>query len=89
MMTDVDEGEGDDDGAPANSNQEEGEDHEEPALAYWLMKSEPESRVEKGVDVKFSIEDLENAKGAVVWDGMYSTLLLPLFFYFISIFCVF
>ncbi|KFO34165.1 Thymocyte nuclear protein 1 [Fukomys damarensis] len=25
---------------------------------YWLMKSEPESRLKKGVDVKFSTEDL-------------------------------
>ncbi|MBZ3869512.1 Thymocyte nuclear protein 1 [Sciurus carolinensis] len=26
---------------------------------YWLMKSEPESQLEKGADVKFSIEDLK------------------------------
>jgi predicted RNA-binding protein with PUA-like domain len=36
--------------------------------SYWLMKAEPESRIEKGVDVKFSIDDLEAAK-TVPWDG--------------------
>lgn len=25
---------------------------------YWLMKAEPETRLEGGVDVKFSIDDL-------------------------------
>ncbi|KAL9599095.1 MAG: hypothetical protein Q9219_004053 [cf. Caloplaca sp. 3 TL-2023] len=30
--------------------------------SYWLMKAEPESRIEKGKDVKFSIDDLKNAK---------------------------
>ena len=30
----------------------------EPNYTHWLMKSEPESRFEKGVDMKFGIEDL-------------------------------
>ena len=30
-----------------------------PTHKYWLMKSEPESRFENGVDVKFGIEDLK------------------------------
>ncbi|XP_053363445.1 thymocyte nuclear protein 1 isoform X1 [Clarias gariepinus] len=37
----------------------------------WLMKSEPESRMENGVDVKFGIEDLKalpNQTGC--WDGV-------------------
>ena len=38
--------------------------------AYWLMKAEPESRIEKGKDVKFSIDDLEAAKVPEGWDGM-------------------
>ena len=38
--------------------------------AYWLMKAEPESRIEKGKDVKFSIDDLEAAKEPEGWDGM-------------------
>ncbi len=25
---------------------------------FWLMKAEPESRIENGIDVKFSIDDL-------------------------------
>ncbi|XP_007450459.1 PREDICTED: thymocyte nuclear protein 1 isoform X3 [Lipotes vexillifer] len=37
----------------------------------WLMKSEPESRLEKGVDVKFSIEDLRaQPKQTACWDGV-------------------
>ncbi|XP_054435397.1 thymocyte nuclear protein 1 [Pteronotus mesoamericanus] len=38
---------------------------------YWLMKSEPESRLEKGVDVKFSIEDLKaEPKQTACWEGV-------------------
>ncbi|XP_031201250.1 thymocyte nuclear protein 1 isoform X4 [Mastomys coucha] len=38
---------------------------------YWLMKSEPESRLEKGIDVKFSIEDLKaQPKQTACWDGV-------------------
>lgn len=37
--------------------------------SYWLMKAEPESRFEKGVDVKFSIDDLKEAKEPEPWDG--------------------
>lgn len=37
---------------------------------YWLMKAEPESRLEKGVDVKFSIDDLKAATEPEPWDGM-------------------
>ncbi|KAK2504376.1 hypothetical protein MC885_010392 [Smutsia gigantea] len=38
--------------------------------SYWLMKSEPESRLEKGVDVKFSIEDLKaQPKQTACWDA--------------------
>ncbi|KAL2085510.1 hypothetical protein ACEWY4_018830 [Coilia grayii] len=41
------------------------------SYCHWLMKSEPESRFEKGVDVKFGIEDLKalpNQTGC--WDGV-------------------
>ncbi|XP_060036187.1 thymocyte nuclear protein 1 isoform X3 [Erinaceus europaeus] len=39
--------------------------------SYWLMKSEPESRLEKGVDVKFGIEDLKaQPKQTACWDGV-------------------
>ncbi|KAL4885553.1 PUA-like domain-containing protein [Aspergillus karnatakaensis] len=37
---------------------------------YWLMKAEPESRIEKGKDVKFSIDDLRAAKEPEPWDGV-------------------
>jgi hypothetical protein len=42
----------------------------ETGRSYWLMKAEPESRFEKGVDVKFSIDDLADAKEPEPWDGM-------------------
>ncbi|KAJ9050521.1 hypothetical protein DSO57_1013759 [Entomophthora muscae] len=38
---------------------------------YWLMKAEPESRIVKGVDVKFSIDDLEKLPSKISpWDGV-------------------
>jgi hypothetical protein len=42
---------------------------EDDGKQYWLMKAEPDSRVENGVDVKFSIDDLMNAKVPEGWDG--------------------
>jgi predicted RNA-binding protein with PUA-like domain len=38
---------------------------------YWLMKAEPESRYEKGHDVKFSIDDLAARREPEPWDGAY------------------
>ncbi|XP_003417451.1 thymocyte nuclear protein 1 [Loxodonta africana] len=39
--------------------------------SHWLMKSEPESRLEKGVDVKFGIEDLKaQPNQTTCWDGV-------------------
>ncbi|KAM9220706.1 thymocyte nuclear protein 1 isoform 2-T2 [Dugong dugon] len=39
--------------------------------SHWLMKSEPESRLEKGVDVKFGIEDLKaQPNQTACWDGV-------------------
>ncbi|KAM0108587.1 hypothetical protein ACP6JB_005810 [Aspergillus fumigatus] len=43
-------------------------DDEESDRSYWLMKAEPESRMEKGVDVKFSIDDLQAAEKPEPWD---------------------
>ncbi|RGP71269.1 thymocyte nuclear 1 [Fusarium longipes] len=37
---------------------------------YWLMKAEPESRIENGVDVKFSIDDLKAKTEPEGWDGI-------------------
>ena len=38
-------------------------------MQYWLMKAEPESRMEKGIDVKFSIDDLAARTVPEGWDG--------------------
>ena len=32
---------------------------ESPQYTHWLMKSEPESRWENGIDMKFGLEDLK------------------------------
>ncbi|KAJ3303358.1 Thymocyte nuclear protein 1 [Kappamyces sp. JEL0829] len=41
------------------------------APQYWLIKAEPNSRVENGVDVKFSIDDLKNCPdGTDCWNGV-------------------
>lgn len=46
---------------------------------YWLLKAEPESRYENGVDVKFSIDDLAAKTEPEPWDGMLiSSRCLPL-----------
>ncbi|BGP34346.1 hypothetical protein JCM10296v2_006161 [Rhodotorula toruloides] len=39
------------------------------AYTHWLIKAEPESRIEKGVDVKFSIDDLERMRVSS-WEGV-------------------
>lgn len=51
---------------------DDGEETEasESGRQYWLMKAEPESRVENGVDLKFSIDDLKANGGAEAWDGV-------------------
>lgn len=45
---------------------------DEDGRQYWLMKAEPESRLEKGVDVKFSIDDLRTATEPEAWDGEFA-----------------
>jgi len=37
---------------------------------YWLLKAEPESRIEKGKDIKFSIDDLAAKTEPEPWDGI-------------------
>ena len=49
--------------------QDESEDEEDSNRSYWLMKAEPESRMEKGVDVKFSIDDLRATTEPEPWNG--------------------
>lgn len=36
---------------------------------YWLMKAEPETRLENGIDVRFSIDDLRAKDKPEGWDG--------------------
>ncbi|PNP54595.1 hypothetical protein THARTR1_05152 [Trichoderma harzianum] len=36
---------------------------------YWLMKAEPETRYENGIDVRFSIDDLRAKEKPEGWDG--------------------
>ena len=43
--------------------------NDQPSRSYWLMKAEPETRIEKGKDVKFSIDDLRACKKPTGWDG--------------------
>lgn len=50
-----------------DNSDDEDEDDER---SYWLMKAEPETRMEKGVDVKFSIDDLRAATEPEPWNGM-------------------
>ncbi|EPE02609.1 at dna binding protein [Ophiostoma piceae UAMH 11346] len=44
----------------------------EPASArqYWLLKAEPETRLENGIDVRFSIDDLRSKTEPEPWDGI-------------------
>jgi predicted RNA-binding protein with PUA-like domain len=37
--------------------------------SYWLLKSEPETRIVRGRDVKFSIDDLKVMRISH-WDGV-------------------
>uniref|UniRef100_A0A8C5MRT8 Thymocyte nuclear protein 1 n=1 Tax=Leptobrachium leishanense TaxID=445787 RepID=A0A8C5MRT8_9ANUR len=44
---------------------------EQEEYTCWLMKSEPESRMEKGMDMKFGIEDLKaQPNQTACWDGV-------------------
>ncbi|KAK0649687.1 PUA-like domain-containing protein [Cercophora newfieldiana] len=51
--------------APTTSNNDDNGEK-----TYWLLKAEPESRIENGVDVKFSIDDLAAKKEPEPWDGI-------------------
>ena len=44
---------------------------EENKWEHWLMKSEPESRFENGIDLKFGLEDLKKEPNQTAcWDGV-------------------
>ncbi|EAU34408.1 hypothetical protein ATEG_05339 [Aspergillus terreus NIH2624] len=55
--------------ADAKAEDEEAEEDDDSGRSYWLMKAEPESRIEKGVDVKFSIDDLRERTKPEPWDA--------------------
>ncbi|KAI1160607.1 PUA-like domain-containing protein [Nemania serpens] len=57
---------------PAKSSETDGDDDTSKSSDrwYWLMKAEPGSRFENGVDVKFSIDDLASRKDPEPWDGI-------------------
>ncbi|NWW59495.1 THYN1 protein, partial [Ifrita kowaldi] len=50
---------------------ESGGEESKITYCHWLLKSEPESRLEKGMDVKFSIDDLKaQPNQTTCWDGV-------------------
>ncbi|KAM7399175.1 hypothetical protein PAMP_018462 [Pampus punctatissimus] len=52
-------------------NKEGTESSSPPQYCHWLMKSEPESRFENGIDMKFGIEDLKALPNQTsCWDGV-------------------
>ena len=61
--------------AADNDDDDASEDDDSDGPSYWLMKAEPESRLEKGKDVKFSIDDLKNATEPEAWDGEYTLII--------------
>lgn len=46
------------------------QERDDPDRQYWLLKAEPESRFENGVDVRFSIDDLAACTAPEPWDGI-------------------
>ena len=54
-----------------DGNSSKTEQAESVVYDHWLMKSEPESRLENGVDMKFSIDDLiAEPDSTACWDGV-------------------
>jgi len=44
---------------------------EAPIFQHWLVKSEPNPRIEKGVDMKFGFDDLKDSPNQTAcWDGV-------------------
>ncbi|KAI2465350.1 DUF55-domain-containing protein [Annulohypoxylon bovei var. microspora] len=56
---------------PSTASKPEADKTSKPAeKSYWLMKAEPQSRFERGIDVKFSIDDLASRTEPEPWDGI-------------------
>jgi predicted RNA-binding protein with PUA-like domain len=57
--------------AKLNSDQEEADVKENKTSRFWLMKSEPESRIENGHEMKFGLDDLKASQNQTThWDGV-------------------
>lgn len=55
----------------AESSAKKADVDETPEFTHWLIKSEPESRFENGVDMKFGIDDLvAEPDSTACWDGV-------------------
>ncbi|KAI5859841.1 hypothetical protein GGS23DRAFT_583892 [Durotheca rogersii] len=60
----------------ATSRPEAGGTPTDSERSYWLMKAEPETRLENGVDVRFSIDDLRAREEPEPWDGKIASCLM-------------
>ncbi|KAK1461614.1 hypothetical protein CMEL01_14568, partial [Colletotrichum melonis] len=56
--------------APVPDVNAEAEPRDPPGSRYWLMKSEPDVRIEDGYEIKFSIDDLAAKKTPEGWEGI-------------------
>lgn len=57
--------------ATIDKNTEKKAKKEEINYRFWIMKSEPESRIENGFEMKFGVEDLKASKDQIThWDGV-------------------
>ncbi|OHF02019.1 hypothetical protein CORC01_02598 [Colletotrichum orchidophilum] len=56
--------------APVPDVNPEAEPRDPPGQKYWLMKSEPDVRIEDGYEIKFSIDDLAAKKTPEGWEGI-------------------
>ncbi|KAK2054684.1 DUF55-domain-containing protein [Colletotrichum caudatum] len=56
--------------APVPDVNPDAEPRDPPGPRYWLMKSEPDVRVEDGYEIKFSIDDLAAKKTPEGWEGI-------------------
>ena len=55
----------------SSENDKESHENANKVQKYWLMKAEPESRIENGVDVKFGVDDLmKEPNQTACWDGV-------------------
>ncbi|GKT90128.1 AT-rich DNA-binding protein [Colletotrichum tofieldiae] len=56
--------------APVPDVNPDAEPRDPPGPRYWLMKSEPDVRIDDGYEIKFSIDDLAAKKTPEGWEGI-------------------